>query len=85
MLKKAGVVTAAIAGLTMLGTPAFAATQDSGLQAPTMPDNEISFDDAYHTFVNGGGAAGYGAASLVAGAYTGIITSADPFLNSIEG
>ena len=34
-----------------------------------------TFGDAYNTFILGGGALGYGAASLVAGAYTGIATT----------
>ncbi|MGH3425394.1 MAG: hypothetical protein ACRDO8_11725, partial [Nocardioidaceae bacterium] len=39
--------------------------------APDWP----TFGDAFNQFVVGGGALGYGAASLVAGAYTGIATT----------
>lgn len=83
MLKKAGFVAATAAGLTMLGGTAFAADSEPE-PAPAPYGDVISFDDAYHTFITGGGAAGYGVASLVAGAYTGVITSMDPFLNSVE-
>ena len=78
MLKKAGFVAATAAGLMMIGSTAFAATQDSsGTPDPT-------FGDAYATFIEGGGALGYGAASLVAGAYTGIATTPALVLHSLE-
>ncbi|GAA4546519.1 hypothetical protein [Amycolatopsis samaneae] len=71
MLKKAGFVAATAAGLMMLGGTAFAAT---GGDEPTGAPNP-TFGDAYTTFIHGGGALGYGAAALVAGAYTGIATT----------
>lgn len=78
MLKKAGFVAATAAGLMMVGSTAFAATQDAG----GTPDP--TFGDAYATFIEGGGALGYGAASLVAGAYTGIATTPALILHSLE-
>ena len=78
MLKKAGFVAATAAGLMMLGGTAFAATAShEGAPDPT-------FGDAYATFIEGGGALGYGAASLVAGAYTGIATTPALILHSLE-
>ncbi|WP_245992840.1 hypothetical protein [Prauserella muralis] len=63
-------MTAATAALLMVGGTAFAAPAET--PAP-VPDTEgITFSDAYYQFIDGGAAAGYGAASLVAGAYTGI-------------
>nr|WP_225957941.1 hypothetical protein [Amycolatopsis lexingtonensis] len=62
----------------MIGSTAFAATGDTtGTPDPT-------FGDAYATFIEGGGALGYGAASLVAGAYTGIATTPALILHSLE-
>ncbi|MEV6911329.1 hypothetical protein [Amycolatopsis sp. NPDC051071] len=75
MLKKAGFVSAVAAGLMMVGGTAFAATD--GTPDPT-------FGDAYATFIEGGGALGYGAASLVAGAYTGVATTPALILHSLE-
>ncbi|WP_409490521.1 hypothetical protein [Amycolatopsis sp. cmx-11-12] len=75
MLKKAGFVSAVAAGLMMVGGTAFAATD--GTPDPT-------FGDAYNTFIEGGGALGYGAASLVAGAYAGIATTPALILHSLE-
>lgn len=70
MLKKAGIIAATAAGLTMIGGTAFAAPASGPMPEPN--GEYVSFSDAYHTFITGGGALGYGAASLVAGAYTGI-------------
>ncbi|ANN15284.1 hypothetical protein SD37_06190 [Amycolatopsis orientalis] len=78
MLKKAGFVSAVAAGIMMVGGTAFAATGDTtGTPDPT-------FGDAYNTFIEGGGALGYGAASLVAGAYAGIATTPALILHSLE-
>ena len=78
MLKKAGFVAATAAGLMMVGSTAFAATGGpEGAPDPT-------FGDAYATFIEGGGALGYGAASLVAGAYAGIATTPSLILHSLE-
>lgn len=79
MLKKAGFVAATAAGLMMLGGTAFAATGSEPTGAP-----DPTFGDAYATFIEGGGALGYGAASLVAGAYTGIATTPALILHSLE-
>lgn len=78
MLKKAGFVAAVTAGIMMVGGTAFAATDGAeGAPYPT-------FGDAYNTFIEGGGALGYGAASLIAGAYTGIATTPALILHSLE-
>lgn len=71
MLKKAGFVAATAAGLTMLGGTAFAADGGSADTAPS-DDGKVTYSQAYHDFQAGGAAAGYGAASMVAGAYTGV-------------
>lgn len=78
MLKKAGVVVAAAVGLSMLAGPAIASASpadDVDLPGTVEPGTYPTFGDAYNTFIIGGGALGYGAASLVAGAYTGIATT----------
>lgn len=85
MLKKAGFVAATAAGLTMLGGTAFAATPADEASAPAPYGSEITFSDAYHTFIAGGGALGYGAASLVAGAYTGIALTPELVADSFAG
>ncbi|WP_326957871.1 MULTISPECIES: hypothetical protein [unclassified Amycolatopsis] len=79
MLKKAGFVAATAAGLMMIGSTAFAATTNDHGYTP-----DPSFGDAYATFIEGGGALGYGAASLVAGAYAGVLTSPALVLHSLE-
>ncbi|GAB3488899.1 hypothetical protein [Amycolatopsis cihanbeyliensis] len=84
MLKKAGIVTATTAALMLAGGTAFAApapaqTPDVG----THQDEFITFSDAYHQFIEGGAALGYGAASLVAGAYTGIARTPHLILNPL--
>lgn len=75
MLKKAGFVAAAAAGLMMIGGTAFASTAEAAApQAQSQVQNadDPTFGDAYENFNEGGAAAGYGAASLVSSAYTGI-------------
>ncbi|CRK61595.1 hypothetical protein [Alloactinosynnema sp. L-07] len=65
MLKKTGFITAALVGLSLAAAPlASADTQD-------FPDHP-SYGDAVELFTDGGGAVGWGAAALIAGAYTGI-------------
>lgn len=71
MLKRAGIVAAAAAALTMMGGTAFAAEGNNN-PAPDPSGEQITYADAYHTFIEGGGHAGTGAAMLVAGAYTGV-------------
>ncbi|HWM00920.1 MAG TPA: hypothetical protein VNP92_01140 [Actinophytocola sp.] len=78
MLKKVGIVAAAAIGLSMIATPAIASASPHGdMDLPGMVEQGSypTFGDAYNTFIVGGGALGYGAASLVAGAYTGIATT----------
>jgi hypothetical protein len=77
VLKKVGVVAVAAIGLSLAAAPAIASAQTDELDVPvaTASDDSPSFGDAYNTFILGGGALGYGAASLVAGAYTGIATT----------
>jgi hypothetical protein len=78
VLKKAGVVVAAVVGLTMLAGPVIASASpadERDLPGLVEPGTNPVFGDAYNTFIIGGGALGYGAAALVAGAYTGIATT----------
>lgn len=70
MLKKAGILTATTAGLLMIGGTAVAAPQAD--EPPVPVSDGITYSEAYYQFIDGGAALGYGAASLVAGAYTGI-------------
>jgi len=76
-LKKAAVVTAATASLVLAGSPAFAASSADVASYDTTVTSEVgaagpTFGDAFLVFIEGGGALGYGAAALIAGAYTGI-------------
>lgn len=82
MLKKAGFVAAAATGLTMLGGTAFAAEQEA--PTPSDPDAASTFSDAYQDFVSGGGAAGHGVASLVAGAYKGIALTPELVADNLD-
>jgi hypothetical protein len=86
VLKKAGFVAATAVGLCLIGGTAANASTTQGADSPGSDKTYVTFADAYHQFIEGGGAAGYGAASLVAGAYTGIMETpqniADNFLNS---
>ena len=82
MLKKVGVAAAAAIGLSFIAAPAMASADPiSGSDVPDVvpglvePGELPTFGDAYNTIVLGGGALGTGAASLVAGAYTGIATT----------
>jgi hypothetical protein len=86
VLKKVGVVTAAAIGIAMVAAPAIA-TADPIDDVPGLvePGSLPTFGDAYNTFILGGGALGYGAASLVAGAYTGIATTPALIANSFAG
>ncbi|HVK24894.1 MAG TPA: hypothetical protein VM677_26345 [Actinokineospora sp.] len=78
MLKKTGFITAALVGLSIVAAPlASADTQD-------FPD-QPSFGDAVELFTEGGGALGWGAAALVAGAYTGIALTPAMIANSFCG
>jgi hypothetical protein len=79
MMKKAGFVVATAVGQMMAGGTAFASPAVStGAADPT-------FCDAYATFIEGGGALGYGAASLVAGAYTGVALTPALIMHSMSG
>jgi hypothetical protein len=61
--------------LELLGSGAAQADQDAG--------PEITFADAFNTFIEGGGHLGRGAAELVAGAYTGIATTPQLIIDSL--
>ncbi|PRX48972.1 hypothetical protein B0I33_1034 [Prauserella shujinwangii] len=78
MLKKAGIVTATTAALMMAGGTAFAAPAEA---SSPIPHDGITFSEAYYQFIEGGGALGYGASSLVAGAYTGIARTPHLIMN----
>ncbi len=92
MLKKVGFVTAAAVALSLVAAPAFAATTHSVPQDgnPAACDacghdsDFVSFPEAYHTFIWGGGALGAGAAALVAGAYAGIAATPADILGTLE-
>ena len=78
VLKKVGVVAAAVVGFSMIAAPAFAAASpadERDMPGLVEEGSYPTFGDAYNTFIIGGGALGYGAASLVAGAFTGIATT----------
>jgi hypothetical protein len=86
VLKKIGVAAAAAIGLSMIAAPALATADpvdDLGLPGLVEAGTYPTFGDAYNTFILGGGALGYGAASLVAGAYTGIATTPALIANSM--
>lgn len=83
MLKKAGFVTAAVAGMMMIGGTAFAAPAETP-SVPASGGDYISFADAYNQFIEGGGALGYGAASVIAGAYAGIVTTPAELAHSLS-
>lgn len=74
-MKKVGFIASAAIGLSLLATP-FASADTSDFPA------EPSFGDAVDLFVDGGGALGYGAAALVAGAYTGIALTPELVVDS---
>ena len=90
MLKKVGVVAAAAIGLSMIA-PAFASASPidqrdmGGVPGLVAPGSYPTFGDAYNTFILGGGMLGAGAASLVAGAYTGIATTPALIAHSFAG
>ncbi len=70
-MKKVGFVAASAIGLSVIfGGTAQAAPAENNVDVPS--GDEITYADAFHQFNEGGGAAGYGAASLVSSAYTGI-------------
>lgn len=77
MLKKAGFVASAAIGMSLLAAP-FASADTADF--PDQPE----FGDAVELFTDGGGALGYGAAALVAGAYTGIGLTPDLVLESLS-
>ncbi|OLZ53825.1 hypothetical protein BS329_12410 [Amycolatopsis coloradensis] len=62
----------------MVGGTAFAATGD------TTGNPDPTFGNANNTFIEGGGALGYGAPSLVAGTHTGIATTPALILHPLE-
>jgi hypothetical protein len=93
VLKKAGFVAATAAGLMLVGGTAFAATAAPAqvAEAPAASaqwhgdhDGAFTFWDAFDHFNAGGGALGYGAASLVSSAFAGILTSPQLVLDSLH-
>lgn len=94
MLKKVGFVTAAAVALSLVAAPAFAATthtvpQDTPSTSPLggwgdHDSNSVSFPEAVHTFIWGGGALGAGAAAVIAGAYSGIAATPADILGTLE-
>jgi hypothetical protein len=78
VLKKIGFIASSAVGLSLLATP-FASADTADF--PAQPE----FGDAVTLFTDGGGALGYGAAALVAGAYTGIALTPDLILDSLDG
>lgn len=88
MLKKIGVAAVAAIGLSLIATPAIASADPvEDVDIPGLVEEGAipTFGDAYNTFILGGGALGYGAASLVAGAYTGIATTPSLIAHSFAG
>lgn len=91
MLKKAGFVAATAAGLMLVGGTAFAATSapvpaahtQAVTQARSDHHGPFTFWDAFDQFNEGGGALGYGAASLVSSAFAGILTSPQLVVDSL--
>lgn len=92
MLKKFAAAVLISAGLIAGGSSAFAATVPaspscgdcSGVSTGTSRGvlEVPSYDKAYQDFKKGGAAAGYGAATLVASAFTGVV--ADPVAIGID-
>lgn len=70
MFKKAGFVAATAAGLMLLGSTAYANPAEA--DDVEVGDGSITYEEAYYDFQQGGAAAGYGAATMVAAAYTGV-------------
>lgn len=77
MKKVAGLVAATAISMTVLGGTAMAAPA-------TGHDDDIHFSDAAGWFMDGGGALGYGAAAVIAGAYAGIATTPALILHSLS-
>jgi len=77
VLKKASFVVAAAIGVSLIAAPFASASpsDDHGLPGLVEEGTYPTFGDAYNTFILGGGALGYGAASVLAGVYTGIATT----------
>lgn len=87
-MRKVGFVAATAAGLMLLGGGVASADQanvedleadaaqdavpTSELDGVQPDDGNITYEEAYRDFQEGGAAAGYGAASMVAAAYTGV-------------
>jgi hypothetical protein len=69
VMKKAGIVAAITAGLMMAGGTAFASPDEPGVQPG---DGNITYEESFYTFNQGGAMVGQGAAMMVSGAYTGI-------------
>jgi hypothetical protein len=86
VLEKVGVAAVAAIGLSLIATPAIASADPVEDIPGLVEEGAIpTFGDAYNTFILGGGALGYGASSLVAGAYTGIATTPSLIAHSFAG
>lgn len=82
-LNKVAVVGAIAAGVLAAGAGTASAAQ-SDHPGVVAGDHDFSFTDAFNQFNIGGGALGYGAASLVSGAYAGIATTPALILHSLR-
>lgn len=83
-MKKVGFVAATALGLSVLfGGTAQAAPAETTSDVPS--GGEITYADAFNQFNEGGGALGYGAASLVSSAYTGIALTPALVAGSFSG
>lgn len=86
MLKKASAVAAIAVALSLVSAPAFASTNDgpaNHLSGAPQP-GDVTFSEAFHTFIKGGTDLGKGAGELVAGAYQGIAETPNTLLHELE-
>ena len=86
MLKKAGAVAAIAISLSLVSAPAFASTTDVAPNhlSGAKQAGDVTFSQAYHTFIKGGADLGHGAGELVAGAYAGIAETPNLLLHELE-
>lgn len=89
-MKKAAFVAAAVTSLSLVAAPAMAAPVSAQQAAPApvvtqLGGSDLDFGDAVDLWTSGGAALGYGAAALIAGAYTGIALTPALVLGSLTG